>query len=75
MNTEILTNGFKEALNTIEPTQGAWTMPNYTEGSSTIGKVTLRSGVVALVKITITADEDEIEDCDFIDELPELSRK
>lgn len=76
MKTEqLLTNAFAEALDAIEPTKGIWTMQGFTGSGVNVGRVELKSGKMALVKLTIEADEDEIEcECDDFDALPELER-
>lgn len=75
-NTELLTNAFKECLGEIEPTRGGWTIDGIMEASVNVGKVELKSGKEALVRLVILNDEDFIaNECDDFDDLPYLDRK
>lgn len=74
MKTEqLLKDAFAEALDAIEPTRGYFTMQGFSGSSVNVGKVELKSGKMALVKLSIKADEDEIEmECNDFDSLPML---
>lgn len=70
-----LKTAYEDALDAIEPQRGIWTMQGFCGSAVNVGKVELKSGKMALVKISIEADEDEIEcECDDFDALPELER-
>lgn len=70
---ERLKTAYADALDAIEPTRGMWTTQGFSGSGVNVGKVELKSGRMALVKITIEADEDEIEcECDDFDGLQKL---
>ncbi len=70
-----LVTAYEDALDAIEPTRGMWTMQGFSGSAVNVGKVELKSGKMALVKISIEADEDEIEcECDDFEALTELER-
>ncbi|MBI9052499.1 MAG: hypothetical protein JEY96_01695 [Bacteroidales bacterium] len=74
MKTEkLLKMAFDKAIETIEPTTGKLSFTGFSGSGVNAGRVKLRSGRIALVKISIEADKDEIEcECDDFESLPIL---
>ncbi len=76
MNIEILEKAFNTALDVIEPQDGIYTWTGFSSSSVKAGRVMLQDGRMALVQISIHADEEEIldacDDMEWFENLPEL---